>query len=439
MTDKQVQDGFANIVSKLGTDRDKASHGAYFFSQLSDQDLITVYKSSGLARRLIDLFAEEPCREWRSWQADKDQISAIEKEERRLGLKPKLVYAQKMANLFGLSAILIGDGAADITKPIDPSKIRKEGLKYLSVLSKNQFTAGQIDWRIGSEYFGKPEKWTLNLHGDSGKDIHPSRLVLLYGHEPMGDLDVNLTMGAGDSILQAGYPSIKRVDEIAANIASLTYEAKVDVVSIPEFTRKLAEGGAEYEALFMQRAALAGRAKGINGTLYLDAEETYQSKSASFGGLPELFDRFTQMVSAEYGVPMAFLGRSAGGLNSTGESDTRAFYDRIATRQAHMGLAMGVLDECLIYSALGQRPESVFYEWNPLWQPTAKERAETGNIIMEALTKLDNLQGYPAGTIGKAATNALIESGAFSGLEAAIDEAGDDADIEPQEGGDTDI
>ena len=75
---------------------------------------------------------------------------------------------------------------------------------------------------------------------------------------------------------------------------------------------KMTDAGAQ------ARAALTARGKGINGALLMDAEDTYDQKTASFATLPDIIDRFMQMVSAASGVPMTRLfGISAAGLNAT--------------------------------------------------------------------------------------------------------------------------
>ncbi len=80
-----------------------------------------------------------------------------------------------------------------------------------------------------------------------------------------------------------------------ANVASLVFEAKVDVIRIPDFMQSLQDDG--YRKQVLERITLAATAKGINGTLLLDKEEDYETKSASFGTLPDIIDRFLQAVS----------------------------------------------------------------------------------------------------------------------------------------------
>jgi hypothetical protein len=71
------------------------------------------------------------------------------------------------------------------------------------------------------------------------------------------------------------------------------------------------------------------------------------------------------------------LGQTPGGLQSTGQSDIRNYYDRISAGQnLEVRPALSRLDEILIRSALGSRPDAVQYTWAPLWQMTEVEKAD---------------------------------------------------------------
>jgi len=427
MADGNYNDSLTNLVSGLGTGRDKASSAAYVMDLSSPVQLLTAYKVSSLARRVVDLKAEDSCREWREWQADPDQISAIEAEEKRLGLQVKMLRARKLARLFGGAALLIGTGDRDLAQPINTARIGRGGLKYVTVLTVLDVSGAGRQDDPTRDGFGQPEYW--QLRGVAGQ-VHPSRLVRMHGQEPMYEFGLDQNYGFGDSVLLGGLKQVQDVDAVAANILSLVYEAKVDVFKIPDFMANLARRGPEYATEVIRRVTLAATAKGINGALLMDKEEEYEQKNASFGGLDALAIFFMQLCSAAHGYPMTLLfGMSAGGLNATGENDTRGYYDAVKVEQTlHMEPEMAVLDECLIRSALGVRPPEVHFNWRPLWQPTARERAENADKLASAGQKLRDMDAVSPEALSKAMVNALTETGAFPGLEAAAQEFPVDAD-----------
>ncbi|MHA3913858.1 anti-CBASS protein Acb1 family protein [Halovulum sp. GXIMD14793] len=427
-----LTDGLRNLVANLATGRDKAASAQYVMPIENRAEYLAAYLSSSLVRRAVDLPAEDSCREWREWQAEAVDISKIEAEEKRLDLQGKIKEARRQARLYGGAAILIGTGENNLTKELSPDRIKAGGIKYLTVLSRDDLSPGEIERDISSRLYNEPQYWTLS--GERGVlQLHPSRLVLFHGVPPLAGLANQTQYGWGCSVLTGMLDAIKRVDEGAANVNSLVYEAKVDVVKIPDFMSNLESRGQQYEQLVQSRLTLAMMSKGINGSLILDAEEDYEQKAASFGGLPDVLDRFMQLASAASGVPATLLfGMSPAGMNSTGESDIRLYYDRVRVEQTlSMQPAMGVLDECLIRSALGARPEGLFFNWRPLWQPTAAERAGVADKLMAAAEKLHRMDAVSTEALGQASVNALTESGAFPGLESYAEEFPVEEDDDP--------
>lgn len=422
----RAADGFQNLVANLGTSRDKVAANGYSVTLLSDTQLLESYIGSSVAKAVVDYPAEDACREWRAWQADKDTISALEAEEKRLGVVQKTLDGLVRARLYGGAAIYIGTGDRDPSKPLNPALVRKGGLKYLTVLDRQELGVSDLQRDPSLPGYGMPTRYSIN----GSTDIHPSRLVILKGDRIPNNSSAQSRSGWGDSVLQTALEKIGHLDATIANVASLVFEAKVDVIKIKDFTKNLTDGGSAYEQLMLRRFGLAATAKGINGALLLDAQEEYDQKSASFATLPDVMDRFMQMVSAASGIPMTRLfGMSPGGLNATGESDIRNYYDRVRQEQTlEIEPAMALLDECLIRSALGDRPADIHYNWRPLWQLQEKERAEIADKLSSAADKAARY--IPEEVVGEALANALTEVGAFPGLEAAANiyhgEGGDD-------------
>lgn len=419
---RYLSDKLVNLVANLGTDRDKASGSVYAPVMLTDQDLSNAYRGAWLPRKIVDIPPLDATRRWRGWQATKDQIEKIEAEEKRLDLRRKVKQALTRARLFGGSAIFIGTGERDTSGPLNPERIGKGGIKYLTVLSKRKLAAGEIEQDPQSELFEKPKWYTLS---GSQLKIHPSRLIIFIGAElPDPEADMVADYGWGDSVLQAVFDAIKQSDGTNANVASLVYEAKVDVIKIPDFMQQLQDPAFEKQVL--ERIRLAAMAKGINGTLLLDAAEDYDSKQASFGGLPDVIDRFLQAVSGAADIPATrLIGQAPSGLSATGESDLRNYYDRIqAMQELDITPALSVADECLIRSALGSRDKKIHYIWNPLWQPTATQQSENSKRAAETVKILKESGLFPDEALSKAATTMLVEQSVLPGLESAIAEYG---------------
>ncbi|WP_236185074.1 DUF1073 domain-containing protein [Pseudomonas protegens] len=419
---RYLSDKLVNLVANLGTERDKASGSVYAPVVMSDIELSNAYRGAWLPRKIVDIPPLDATRRWRAWQATKEQIEKIEAEEKRLDLRRKVKQAMTRARLFGGASIFIGTGERNTAQPLSPEHIAAGGIKYLTVMNRRQLSPTELEQDPQSPLFGKPKAYRL---AGSGIEIHPSRLVIFIGAEhPDPELATGNQFGWGDSVLQAIFDAIKQSDGTMANTASLVFEAKVDVIKIPDFMQQLQDPA--FEKRVLERIRLAAMAKGINGALLLDAAEDYETKTASFGGLPDIIDRFLQAVSGAADIPATrLLGQAPSGLNATGDSDLRNYYDRIqAIQELDMCPALQVLDECLLRSALGGRPGEVHYIWNPLWQPTATEASENSKRAAETVQILANTKLWPEDALSKAATTMLVEQSILPGLEAALNEFG---------------
>lgn len=423
-----LQDGLANALSGLNTERDKAAHSYYAEPTVDPLELINAYRGSWMARKIVDIPALDSCRNWRAWQASQDQIELIEAEEKRLNVRGKVLEARKKARLFGGAAIY-ADFGDDAAKPLDLNRIRKGAIRFLTVFTPRQLIPGEIDTDPMSEFFGMPKEFTIAGGTQGQARIHPSRLTVFYGNE-LPDRDITASaFGWGDSVLVAVIDAVKQAESAAANVNSLIYEANVDVVSIEGLTEILRSNGGEDKVRELLKVNLD--AKSNLRALVLDAKNKYDRKAVSFGTLPDLLDRFDQHAAGAADIPMTrFMGMSPGGMNSTGESDLRNYYDRVSAGQTlEMTPAMMRFDEALIRSATGARDAAIYYDWNPLWQLSEKEKADIFKTKADAARTIAGTGGtseplMPIEALSDALVNELIEDGALAGLEGAIEEYG---------------
>lgn len=429
----QAADGLVNIAANLGTSRDKAAFSAYQYAPLSPQQLLASYRSAWLPRAIVDIPAQDATRKWRMWKAEAEQITKIERVERKLRVRETVLQALIAARLFGGSAIYISTGERAADKPLDPSKVKE--IKGLVVLNPMQVTPGQINRDIYSDYYGRPEHYELQSEGKAPIKIHASRLVVLEGSS-VPDITTQYT-GWGDSVLQSTMDAVLQADSALANISSLIFEAKVDVF---RFSNLGAQFQAGQDELVQKRLSAQAVLKGINGAVVLDKDDEYSQKSASFASLPDLMDRFMNNVAGASRIPVTRLfGRSSVGLSGSGDGDERVYFDHINHLQtAEIEPALHMLDECLIWEALGARPEEVFYEWVPLRQITEKERADIFKTTADAARAIAGTGGMspalmPIEALSDALVNELVEQGVLPGLEQKIEEYGTLAEQEEDE------
>ena len=422
-----VRDSFKNLVANLGTDRDKQAGGDYYITNLTDNALSNIYRTSWMGRKTVDIPAKDATRKWREWEAEAEQIAALETEEARLLLPQKVMQALQFSRLYGGSAIYFSIDGDDPSLPLEIETIKADSLSFITVLQKSILQAGEIDQDPLSEGYGMPEWYEIN-GGTGSQRIHPSRLVLFTGAETLQTEALGINDGWGDSVLQSAYEAVRNADSTASNTASLVYEAKVDVLKIPDLASIMANP--RTRGLLEQRVALSAQLKGNNGMLIVDGEEDYSQKTFSFSGLPEITYQALQAVSGAADIPITrFLGQSPAGLTSTGEADLKNYYDSVNSMQTlTVTPAMHDLDEVIIRSTLGSRPEELTYIWSSLWQMSDEQKSKISKETSETIKTLADSGLFMDDELAEAAANLLVEHSILPSFEftgANLDEEDD--------------
>lgn len=423
-----ARDTLQNLISGLGTGKDKTVFNSYVLTMLDRGQLEAAYRSDWVARKIVDIPAKDSTRQWRNWLADEQQIEDIEAEEKRLNVQSKVKQAMIRGRLYGGGCLLLGLKNSNPAEPIDVEKIKQGDLEFVHVLSRHQLGAGQIERDPASEWFGQPKEYTLQTSSAvfSGQMvIHPSRLVRFLGAE-LPDSEIAGNDGWGDSILQAVDDAVKNVGLSSQGIAAMVNEAKIDVIKIPGLMNNISQ--ADYRERLLERFTLANTAKSVFNKLLLDKEEEWERIEAKFTDLPDVLRLYLVIASGAADIPATrLLSQSPQGMNATGDSDTRNYYDRLSGEQeTEVTPALTTFDEVLIRSALGTRPDELYYTWRPLWQMTEQEKSAVAKNKAETY-KIDHDVGLiDSNVLHDARKNQLIEDGFYPGFEQSIDEFEDE-------------
>jgi len=408
-------DSLRSLITGMGDPSiDKSASVVYGHHILTDLQLLNAYRNTWLAKKIVNIPALDALRKWRAWQADQQQITLIEKEEQRLGLKLKLLQCKTLARLWGGAVIYIGDGG-DASLPWDHEAVKKGGLKYLTVMGRREVVAGELEQDPTLENYGWPVSYQV-ANGRTFLDVHPSRVVVQIGEPHPDPWNTSTNLGWGDSVLQSLWTALTNADSTAANVASLVFEANVDIYKIPDLMQHM--GNSVYRNKLIDRFTLANIGKSVSRALITDTDEEYDRKQISFSALPDVLQQFLILVSGASDIPLTrLLGQSPAGLSSTGEHDMKNYFDRVTSIQTlEIGPAMYKLDEALIRSALGNRPDEVFYTWTPLEQMSEKEQAEIGKMKAETANILTTTGLFMPEELREVVGNQFVEDGFYPGL-----------------------
>lgn len=426
-----IRDGLMNFVSRLGTRADKASANTYVVPFVSQEEIEAAYRTS-ILRKIVEIIPLDEVREWRMWQADiGTETTPIEDLENKFNIRQKIFMARALARKDGGSAIYVSvanTGAA--SSPLDLERVALDSLRSVTVFTKYEVTAGSRDLDIESPNYGKPESYSVPT-ANGTETIHHTRIIRFIGLEKQDG--GSRWDGWGDPIWEPLRDPVRQMDSAAAAVAALIQEAKVDVIGIPGLTSKMST--VEYETLLTNRFTVAATLKSISNVLLYDSGnaegkggETYEQKELTFAGLPDIMDRLDNRVSAIADIPVTRLfGRSPAGMNATGESDMRNYYDRVKSGQEmELTPLLNPLDEIVIRSATGKRDPEIWYEWNALYTLDEKQAAEVEKQYADALAVRIQTGAIDEAVLAKAELNRMIEAGRYPGLEKAIAESDDD-------------
>ncbi|MFW2160831.1 DUF1073 domain-containing protein [Acinetobacter beijerinckii] len=363
-----VNDGaYVNFVSNLNTSRDKSSHGHFAKeTNLTDYDFEAVYQD-WLAKKIVNRPVLDMLRAgWYFTGLEDGQILKISDEIKRLCLVERLAKLLIWSRLYGRAYLIFGlaDGL-QLDQPFEIEKLRQGGLQFFTVLKKSKVQALNNEYVPLELSAGEPEQpmyYQISNGNGTQSKIHHSRIMCVkHGDE-------------GESLLLAIYYTLRNYIATNAGAASLVHEAKVDVIRMPDLMMNIVNRAKET----MERFGAAALLKSINGMLVIDKNEEYESKSYTFGGLPELMREFGQQTAGAADMPYTLLfGQTTSGLNNSGEFDLRSYYDRVNTEQNWtLRPILERIFPVIFKSLFGVIPAGFNFVFYPLWQLDVKTRSE---------------------------------------------------------------
>ena len=361
-------DGLANMMTGMGTERDRRTFNRFIFNMLQDfSELEAAYIDNWIARDIIDIPVDDSTREWREFASD--DATAIREAEKFYGVQAVTQDAFKWAGVYGgAGALMITDQPFD--KPLRVKKIKKGSLKRLLVLDR-MFINGQafnVTNPLAENYM-LPDYFVVN--GGSQR-IHYSHFV----KAPGAPLPMRLRMingGWDDSRLRRCLEDVKDAVSAKGGVAALIQEANIDVINRENLANDLAAG--DMDDVIAQRYNIFGMMKSLYRLALLDKTEEFDRKQISFGGLGEILSVLMEWTAGAAGIPMTRLfGVQSKGLGDSGQGDMNNYYNTIrGGQESKYRPFLKRIDEVLIRSTLGAMPDGLDFEFAPLSQPTDTE------------------------------------------------------------------
>jgi len=386
------EDGWINTVSGIGTTRDKTVAGFYCPEiTVSDIELEALYYHEDLAAKIVDKRPDEAFRKGYRLEGEgvEDLADLQEDAEEHLNLDTHIQNAWRWARLFGSALVIMGinDGQA-MDQPVNEKAIK--GVDFLNVIDRRFVRVASYYADPLAKHYGDPDMYEIFQLSDSLPSsqvqaagltglarVHASRVLRFDGVITDRRKSRQLA-GWSYSVLQRVYNTLRGFGTSFQAAALLLNEASQGVFKIEGLISMIA--GNQKGAL-LERMALVDQSKSIARSILLDsATEDYTRVATSFGGIPETLDRFIQRMAAAADMPVTVLmGISPAGLNATGQSDMRLWYDSIAADQDKTLTCKLLTLYRYLAIADGFTPEeieSLKISWLPLYEMSEQEEAD---------------------------------------------------------------
>ena len=257
-------------------------------------------------------------------------------------------------------------------------------------------------------------------------NVHHTRIIRFIGRE-LPWLEQVTELYWGESEVEAIYQDLVRHDNVAANMASLTFRANVTYMETDGLDQLLGTANTEMQRRFWNVMAAQSIMESNFGTRIVNKGDVMHQHQYTFAGLADVYDRMMMDVSGAARIPVTKLfGRSPAGMNATGESDLKNYYDFIDTiRDTSFRAIIERLLPLLALSAWGQVPDDIDIDFAPMDTPTAAENAD---VIQKRTNAV--VQAYQADLLDQKTARMELqameeETGAFTTIPDELIEQGE--------------
>ena len=380
-----VQDGYSNPAAFLGEASPLFSGGEFVRSAqyLDFEELTVLYRESWLAKRIIDMPSEDMTRAWYRFSSpvpEEDQES-LRRLEAKHSIRRELTDAIRWARLYGGSlALMVLRGEEDrLSEPLDMDLLLPGCFRGLLVLDRAQGIepSEELEEDLDDPDFGLPKYYSVELDDLDTVRLHHSRVLRFTGRElPRAEARRESWWGAGE--MEHIMEELQKRSAASANIAQLIFQANITTLKISDFGDALAMGTEAQKQQIRNAVMEENHFRTSFGLQILSAGDTLENHPYSFGGLAEIYEQFMLDMAGAAEIPAAKLfGRAPAGLNATGESDLKNYYESISQLQERLlRPALEKLLPVLALSAWGTLPADMAFVFNPIAAESPAETAE---------------------------------------------------------------
>lgn len=419
-----VQDAFSNPLFRLGYGSQSPLEATeYPLTRMTDNYALlnSLYRDNWVVQNVVGIIPDDMTKKWfaPAGAAGPEHLKELDRVQRVTALRERVNEGLRWGRLYGGAAglIMIRGQEGMLGQPLELESIYPGTFQGLYILDRWQGVVPGMELVFeGGEPV--PAYYSItDARGNTVAKVHHSRLVRFTGRD-LPFLERVAELYWGESEVEALYNDVVKHDNVAANMAALTFRANVDTMEVQNLDQLFSVTSGEQQRRFWNVMQAQSVMKSNFGMQLVNRGDQIKNTQYTFTGLQEVYDSMCLDLSGASRIPVTKLfGRSPAGMNATGESDLRNYYDYVDTlREAKLRPILEKLLPVLAMSAWGAVPDGLDITFPPLWTPTAAEVAEIALKKAQAIRDTFQAGLFRADTAQRELKKLADETGMFDSI-----------------------
>lgn len=419
-----VQDAFSNPLFRLGYGSQSPLEATeYPLTRMTDNYALlnSLYRDNWVVQNVVGIIPDDMTKKWfaPAGAVGPEHLKELDRVQRVTALRERVNEGLRWGRLYGGAAglIMIRGQEWMLGQPLELESIYPGTFQGLYILDRWQGVVPGMELVFeGGEPV--PAYYSItDARGNTVAKVHHSRLVRFTGRD-LPFLERVAELYWGESEVEALYNDVVKHDNVAANMAALTFRANVDTMEVQNLDQLFSVTSGEQQRRFWNVMQAQSVMKSNFGMQLVNRGDQIKNTQYTFTGLQEVYDSMCLDLSGASRIPVTKLfGRSPAGMNATGESDLRNYYDYVDTlREAKLRPILEKLLPVLAMSAWGAVPDGLDITFPPLWTPTAAEVAEIALKKAQAIRDTFQAGLFRADTAQRELKKLADETGMFDSI-----------------------
>ncbi len=427
------------------------------------QLLTSLYRDNWIVQNIVATIPNDMIRKWYEIKSGiaPEYIKQMTRLEQTTQMRKKLLEGLCWGRLYGGAVgVILMKGQNDMSQPLDMDSVMPGSFLGLQILDRwsGVYPESDVVSDPSDPDFGLPDYYIIRdeTTGQTAVRVHHSRVIRFIGRE-LPWLERVAEQYWGESELEAIYHEVVKRDNVSGNIAALTFRANINYLEADGLDQLLGTANTEMQRRFWNLLQAQAIMESNFGTRIINKGDAMHNVQYTFTGLADVYDRVMMDVAGAARTPVTKLfGRSPAGMNATGESDMRNYYDYIdglretdfraiierllpimgesdmrnyydyidGLRETDFRAIIERLLPIMALSAWGQIPDDLEIDFSPMQTPDAKETAEIAERKTNAILAVYQNDLIDSATAQQELQTLTEETGMFGKITDKSIEAG---------------